>query len=208
MDVQFYGANCFSVTYKGTRVVIDDNLAELGGKSILRADDIALYTAADHPHTKISLKILADRPGEYEAGDISIHGVAARAHMDEKGTAATMYKITVGDMSALFTGHMYPQVSEAQLEAIGMVDAMFVPVGGMGYTVDAIGALKLVKQFEPKLVIPSHYADKGLTFPVPQQDLSVALKELGMEPKETVSKLKLKSNDLTDATQLIILEKS
>ncbi len=34
MDIQFYGANCVTITYKGVRIVVDDNLSELGGKSI------------------------------------------------------------------------------------------------------------------------------------------------------------------------------
>jgi len=218
MDIQFYGANCVSVTYKGTRVVIDDNLAALGGKSVLKADDIALYTTdqTDKP----AAKLLIDHPGEYEVSDISIHGVAAQAHMDPASDAggrveadnskkqATMYKITAGDLNLLFTGHIYPDISEAQLEEIGKVDVMFVPVGGNGYTLDAIGALKLIKEVEPKLIIPTHYADKSLSYEVPQQDLPQALHELGMEPKETTGKLKLKSADLSDVMQLIVLEKS
>jgi len=84
---------------------------------------------------------------------------------------------------------------------------MFVPVGGNGYTLDAIGALKLIKKIEPKLVIPTHYDDSGLKFPVPQQTLEEALKSLAMEPKETVTKLRLKSGELGDVTQLIVLEK-
>jgi hypothetical protein len=47
-----------------------------------------------------------------------------------------------------------------------------------------------------------------LNYPVPQQELANALTELGMEPKETVSKLKLKPGELSDVTQLVILEKS
>ena len=73
---------------------------------------------------------------------------------------------------------------------------------------DPAGALKLIKAIEPKLVIPTHYADKALKFPVPQQELSNALKELAMEPKEKVTKLKLKPSEITDITHLIILEKS
>ncbi len=46
MDLQFYGANCLSVTHKGTRLVIDDNLAELGAKSVTKPDDVALYTSS------------------------------------------------------------------------------------------------------------------------------------------------------------------
>lgn len=206
MDLQFYGANCLSVSYKGTRIIIDDNLAELGGKSVLKADDVALYTGS--APTSSNARLTFNGPGEYEVSDISVIGVAARAHIDADGENATIFKLIVGDQSVLFTGHIYPELSEAQLEAIGMVDVMVVPVGGNGYTVDPVGALKLIKEIEPKLVIPTHYADKALKFPVPQQDLANALKELGMEPKETVAKLKLKGGELSDLTQLIVLEKS
>jgi len=89
-----------------------------------------------------------------------------------------------------------------------MIDVLVVPVGGNGYTVDPVGALKLIKAIEPKLVVPTHYDDKTLKYPVPQQTLEGALKELGMEPKETVAKLRLKPGELTDVTQLIVLEKA
>ncbi len=208
MDIQFYGANCVAVTYKGTRVVVDDNLAELGGKSVLKADDIALFTG-EHTAPKAAVKILVDTPGEYEVSDISVVGVAVQAHMDEPGTKkATAFKVTAGDISLLFAGHMYPELSDAQLEMIGRVDVLFVPVGGNGYTLDAVGAQRVIKEVEPKLVIPTHYADKALNYPMPQQDLAQVLKELSMEPKETVAKLKLKSGELSEVMQMIVLEKS
>lgn len=207
MDLQFYGANCVSITYKGTRIVVDDNLADLGGKSILKPDDVALYSMA-HGEPK-ACKIAIDQPGEYEVGDISVMGIAARAHMDEADKrTATMYKLVVGDFNVLITGHVHPDLPENKWEQIGLVDVMFVPVGGSGYTLDPVGALKLIKEIEPKLVIPTHYADKALNYPVPQLALADALRELAMEPKETLAKLKLKPTDLTDITQLIVLEKS
>lgn len=208
MDVQFYGANCVGLSYKGTRVVVDDNLATIGGKDVVKADDLALYTGK-HDAPKITPKLLVDAPGEYEVGDMSVVGVAAQAHIDEPGTKnATMFKITAGDMHVLVTGHIDPNVSESQLEALGKVDVLIVPVGGNGYTLDPVGALKVIKEVEPKLVIPTHYADKSLKYEVPQQELDTALKELGMEPKEKVAKLKLKSADFAEGTQLIVLEKS
>ena len=70
-----------------------------------------------------------------------------------------------------------------------------------------VGALGLIKKIEPKLVIPTHYASKSLKYPVPQQSLAEALKNITMEPKETIQKLKIKPADLlTDNTQLIIVE--
>lgn len=206
MDIQFHGANCLTLTTKHARVVIDDNLAELGAKSVAKAGDVALFTTAHGDPTQPA-KIVIDQPGEYEVSEVSIYGIAARAHMDEEGkNTATMYKLIADDQKVLIVGHVYPELSDAQLEAIGMVDVMFVPVGGNGYTLDSIGALKLIKKVEPKLVIPTHYDNKSLSFVVPQQALDEVLKGLSMEPKETVAKLKLKLADLADTTQLTILE--
>jgi L-ascorbate metabolism protein UlaG (beta-lactamase superfamily) len=193
---------------KQARVTIDDNLADLGGKSASKVGDIALFTGA-HADPTQQTKIVIDQPGEYEVSGISIYGIVARAHIDEAGKkTATMYKIITDDIRILVVGHAYPELSDAQLESIGMIDVMFVPVGGNGYTLDAVGALTLVKKVEPKLVVPTHYEDKSLQFPVPQQSLEQALQGLAMEPTERVAKLKLKAGTFGETTQLVVLEKS
>lgn len=208
MDIQFHGANCLTLVTKQARMVVDDNLPEMGGKSVSKPGDVALFTA-EHKDPSQLAKIVIDQPGEYEVSGVSIYGIAARSHMDEdKQKTATMYKMVVDDLRVLIVGHVYPDLSEAQLEKIGMVDVMIIPVGGNGYTLDPIGALKLIKKVEPKLVIPTHYDDKTLDFPVPQQDLEQALKSLAMEPKETVTKLKAKRADMADTTQLVVVERS
>jgi L-ascorbate metabolism protein UlaG (beta-lactamase superfamily) len=207
MDLQFYGANCISLNYKGVRIIIDDNLAELGAKSVTKSDDVALFTTMPHPTP--NARLMFDGPGEYEIADISIVGISNRSHMDESNAkSATMYKLVAGDYSVLVTGHVYPDLSDKLLEQIGLIDIIIIPVGGSGYTLDPIGALKLIKEIEPKLIIPTHYADAALTFPVPQIELEAVLREIGMEPRERVTKLKLKPGEITDATQLLVLEKS
>ena len=207
MDLQFYGANCLVASFKGARIVVDDNLTKLGAKSITKSDDVALFT--NQPDATSDARLTFSSPGEYEVSDISIIGIPARAHMDEEKTQnATMYKLVVGDLTVLITGHVFPELDENQLEAIGMVDVMIVPVGGNGYTLDPVGALKLIKDIEPKMIIPTHYADKALKFDMPQQELANALKELGMEPKEKVNKIKLKHGDIDEVMHLIVLEKA
>lgn len=208
MDLQFYGANCIVLSTGNARVVIDDNLADLGGKSIAKAGDIVLYTGAHGP-APAEAKLTIGMPGDYEASDVSITGIQARSHMDEdKQRSATMYKLVAKELRVLVTGHIFPKLKESDLEKIGTVDVMIVPVGGNGYTLDPVGALELIKEVEPKLVIPTYYDDSKLSFPVPAQTLEQALTGLGMEPKERVSKLKLKPADLGEDTQLIVLEKS
>ena len=208
MDVQFYGANCVTISTKQARIVVDDNLADLGGKSVAKAGDIALFTMA-HGEPAGPPKIVIDEPCEYEVSGVSVYGFAARAHIDESGSKnAIIYKLICDDIRVLIVGHVYPELSDAQLEDIGMVDVMVVPVGGNGYTLDGTGALSLIKKVEPKIVIPTHYDQSGLNYPVPQQSLEQALQGLAMEAKQSTSKLKLKQADLVEGTQLVVLEKA
>ncbi len=207
MDIQYYGANCVRLETKNAVVVVDDNLAALGLKSITKSGDIALATSGIVALLKVDTKITIATPGEYEVSGVSIQGIAARAHMDEEGAlTATMFKIVTDDLRVAVVGHIYPELNDKQLEALGTVDVLLIPVGGNGYTLDSIGALKLIKKIEPKVVVPTHYAEKSVNYEVPQQPLEEAIKGLAMEPKETVAKLKAKSGDLGDVSQLIVLE--
>ncbi len=206
MEFQYYGGNCISINTKHVTLVVDDYLVDLGSKSILKPDNVALYTTL--PKQLPSCRLAVTDPGEYEVSGVSIFGIAARAHMDEEGKkTATIYKVQFEDTRVAILGHIYPDLHEDQLEEIGTVDILITPVGGNGYTLDATGALTVIKGIEPKIVIPTHYDDKSLKYEVPQQPLSEAIKNFGMEVKETLAKFKPKPTDYTDATQLIVLEK-
>lgn len=208
MDVQFFGANCVAISVGGARLVIDDNLRDLGGKPVTKPGDIALYTGV-HGAASTEAKLTISRPGEYEVADVSVYGIQARGHMDEdKQRNVTMYKLIAKDVRILVTGHIHPKLKESDLEAIGAVDVMIVPVGGNGYTLDPVGALELIKEVEPKLVIPTYYDDASLQLPVPAQSLEQALTTMGMEPKERTAKLKLKHGELGEDTQLVVVEKA
>lgn len=207
MELQYYGGNCVKISTRKATIIIDDNLAELGQKSVTKPGNIALFTAAHgEPAAEVALAI--DQPGEYEVSDVSIMGIAARAHIDvDEQANATIYRLVAEDIRLCVLGHVYPELNDSQLEAIGTVDVLIVPVGGNGYTLDGIGALKLIKKIEPKLIIPTHYADAALNYPVPQQELEEALKNLAMEATDTTPKLKLKPADITDVTHLVVLER-
>jgi L-ascorbate metabolism protein UlaG (beta-lactamase superfamily) len=83
------------------------------------------------------------------------------------------------------------------LEAISVVDILILPVGGYGYTLEPKEAVDLVRAIEPKAVIPTHYAEEGVHYEVPQAPLAEFLKELGAT-QETLPKLKLKAAQLPD----------
>lgn len=206
MEFQYYGGNCIKITTKNAVLVIDDTLKDLGLKSTTKPENVALFTTLIPKHPEARL-VITD-PGEYEVSDISIFGIAARSHMDEAGKkSATIYKLQFEDTRVCILGHVYPDLTEDQLEEIGIVDILIIPVGGNGYTLDGVGALSLIKKIEPKLVIPTHYDDKAIEYEVPQQPLGEALKGLSMDPKEAVAKFKPKPADYGETVQLIVLER-
>lgn len=208
MDIQFHGANCIVLSTKQVRLVFDDNLASLGAKSVTKDGDVCLFTMPHAEQVKGG-KMTIDMAGEYEVSGVNVRGIQTRAHMDtDQERNATMYKITAGEVKILVMGHIYPKLSESKLEDIGLVDVLLIPVGGTGYTMDPTGALQVVKEIEPKIFIPTHYADKALKYDVPQQSLNDALKAFGMEPKEITTKFQFKPLDASDTTQLVIIEKS
>lgn len=208
MEIKYYGGNCVRIQTKKVSVVVDDNLEKLGQKSATKPNDIEIITSKsfmDHP---LKSQFQVDLPGEYEVRGVSVRGVAARAHMDEEGKkTATCFRLIIDDIRIGVLGHIYPELSDGQLEAIGMVDILIIPVGGSGYTIDGVGALKLIKQIEPKLVVPTHYEDKALKYEVPQADLESVRKTLSMEPAEELDELKIKGREFAEGTKLIILNR-
>ncbi len=140
-------------------------------------------------------------PGEYETGPFWIHGIAAQRHIDtpEQGKQATIYRIDVGEFRVAVLGNIDPGLSEDQLEVVGTVDFLILPVGGGGYTLDATAAAKIVRQIEPKVVIPIHYTGQGVSYEVPQDAVETFTQELGA-PVETMPKVKMKSVSSIPAT--------
>lgn len=206
MELQYHGANCIKIETKKTSLVIDDNLVKLGAKSVATPKDIVLVTGdAELPAES---RFALDQPGEYEVADVSVQGIPARSHLDEAGKmSTTMYRIIMDGVRIVVTGHIYPNLSDVQLEALGTVDILFVPVGGNGYTLDAVGAQKIIKDIEPRVVVPTHYDDSTLQYEVPQAPLEDAIKNLGMEVDETLDSIKMKSFELGEGTKLVILNR-
>ena len=85
MELEFFGGNCFRIKTKNTTIVVDDNLSKLGKKSLQNDKTTAFYTS-DSIFDEIAAKesrLLIQTAGEFEVGDVTVTGVAARAHMDE-----------------------------------------------------------------------------------------------------------------------------
>lgn len=205
-DIEYKGGNGVIISTKKTILVADPNLSVIGLHNSATKEAVELATEARFAVNDQDALLTIEGPGEYEIGDFSIRGIPATRHLDaetdEKLT--TVYRIEVGDVRIALVGNISPiTLSEEQLENIGVIDVLIVPVGGNGYTLDATSAVSLVRQIDPKVVIPVHYADDALKYEVAQDSLETFVKELGA-PVETVAKYKVKSNSALPLTMTVI----
>ncbi|MDO4774135.1 MAG: MBL fold metallo-hydrolase [Candidatus Saccharibacteria bacterium] len=208
-EVECKGANAVVLTTKSTKVMIDSALSVVGLKDLKTDGAVAMATEPRLLGEVAGAKVAIDGPGEYEVGDVGIIGLPAQRHLDADGKAATIYRLTIGDTRLAVIGNIAPKLSDDQLEAIGVIDVVVVPVGGGGYTLDPTAAAAMVRQLDPKVVIPVHYADSGLTYEVPQAELAVFVTELGAPVIEAGAKWKLKqASALPEQLKLVKIDRS
>jgi len=203
-EIEYKGANTLVISTKKYTVVTDPKLSVAGLKDVVVKDAVELSTEERFALNSPSAKLHFEGPGEYGFGEFDIHGIPAQRHLDASGgeLLSTIYRLEIGDARVALVGNIYEKLSEDQLEEIGVVDVLILPVGGNGYTLDATGAAAITRQIDPKVVIPIHYADSALKYEVPQDGVEVFTKELGA-PVEEVTKYKPKSfPDLLTVIQL------
>jgi L-ascorbate metabolism protein UlaG (beta-lactamase superfamily) len=193
-ELEYKGGNGLVLASKKATLVVDPKLSVVGQKDIKTKDEVELATESRFRVENSDARIIIDSPGEYEVGDFTIRGTAATRHIDtpDSEKLSTIYRLECGDIRLAVLGNIAPKLTDEQLEAIGIVDMLVLPIGGNGYTLDATSAAAIVRRIEPKVVVPVHYADVALAYEVPQDSIDAFIKELGA-PVEQVQRLKLKS---------------
>ena len=204
MEVRYYGSNCVKLSTKKASIVIDDTLDK--GKSVATDKDITVKSNRTLRYGNDGV-FTVQSPGEFEVSEVSITGIASKLHFDEK-QLSIIYSIHLDGFSVAVLGNTVGDLTDEQIEKLGVVDMLIIPVGGHGYTLDAIAAVKLVKEIEPKIVIPTHFYDASISYEVDQAPVEEFLKAFGTNDVETVDVLKLKDSMLPEKTQVVVLQKS
>lgn len=194
-DIEYKGGNSIIISGKKTQVVIDPKLSVIGLKDLSVKDAVQLATEPRFVTNDVDAGICIEGPGEYEVGEASIRGVRATRHLDTEldEPVSTMYRIEIGDVRIAVLGNIAPKLHEDQLEELGVVDVLILPVGGNGYTLDSVSAAIVARQIDPRVVIPVHFADKALKYEVVQDDVDLFEKELAAPVENVGAKYKVKS---------------
>ena len=204
-EIEYKGANSVIISTKKSKIITDPKLSVVGLKDLSTKGVIELVTEDRFAVNSPDANLVINSPGDYGISGFDIHGIVARRNLDSDsdGLACTIYRIELEDTRIGLIGNIYEKLSDEQLEELGVVDILIIPVGGAGYTLDAVGAAGLVRMISPKIVIPVHYNDKMINYEVPQDELNLFVVELNA-PVETVPKFKSKQSFTTIAPLLIV----
>ena len=211
MVITWYGQSCFRIQSGSAVLVFDPFQKTIGLTPPMGEAQIILVSHEhnDHNNTK-SLKgepFIIDSPGEYEYQGVRVRGIRS-FHDTEKGKKEglnTIYSVVLEGINVAHLGDFgQKRLTDRQVDALGEVDILLVPVGGKT-TLGAKEATAVINQIEPKIVIPMHYSVKGLKAKIDK--VEPFLKEIGQKEAEPKDKLVIKQKDLPqERIEVVILK--
>jgi L-ascorbate metabolism protein UlaG (beta-lactamase superfamily) len=209
MDVTWLGHGCFRLRGRNAAVVTDPYPPAIGLKlSRMDADLVTIsHEHENHNYTQVVRDGAYEihGPGEYEVAGVSVIGVPTY-HDAEKGTKYgrnTVYLIEIDDVRICHLGDLGHKLEDAEAEAVASPDVLLVPVGGLT-AMNAAQAAEVVRQLEPRYVVPMHYAIPGLKLQL--DPLDRFLKEMGVTSAEPQPKLAVQKSSGDYDTKVVVLD--
>ncbi len=200
MNIIWYGHSCFKIQSKDLVLITDPFDKKIGLKPPIGRADIVTVSHQHYDHNNTAVikdnPFIIDGPGEYEIKEVSIRGILS-FHDNRQGAERGINTIFVAEMEGIRICHLgdlgQDSLTGKQLEKIGPVDILMIPVGGV-FTIDWKKADSIINQIEPRIIIPMHYKIPGLNLEIDTLDKFAS--ERGASKKEAVSKLSVKKKDL------------
>ena len=117
-----------------------------------------------------------------------------------------IFKLNAEGLNVVHLGALHKKIENGELEKIGAVDILFIPVGGGNNYLSPEDAAAMVTTLEPRIVVPIAYQCDTDPAAAP---MSQFIKEMGLKPDVTDKKIIIKQKDLPqDETRLFVLEKN
>lgn len=177
--LRWFGQSFFQLeTPGGKKIVFDPHNIPEFGRSIVKAD-VILQSHLHSDHTQVTavedykaarifpgLKAgKSGRPADWNRVDEMVGKVRIRSvptfHDTEEGMTRgknSVWVVESHDVVFCHLGDLGHELTAAQVKAIGPVDVLMIPVGGI-YTINGSQAKRVVEQLKPKrFIIPMHYA--------------------------------------------------
>jgi L-ascorbate metabolism protein UlaG (beta-lactamase superfamily) len=179
LKIVWHGHSCFEVNDKLTVAIDPHDGKSLGIRAPTIKADIVLISHDHFDHNCARIVkgdfVIVREPGARTVKGLKIVGVEAD-HDDANGSKrgrVIIYTFTSGGIRFCHCGDLGKMLDQPQMDAIGRVDILFVPVGGV-FTIDGPQALKLIDALKPKIAIPMHFRVGGLSLSIQTVDRFIA----------------------------------
>lgn len=149
--------------------------------------------------TSLEPAFVLNAPGEYEVHQVLVSGVRTYRD-DQKGAERgpnTCFVFELDNVHVLHLGDVGHLLDEAELDEIGAVDVVCVPIGG---SLNAARAAELINQFDAKMIVPMSIDGAS------SEEMTRFLHEMSVQGAEPAPKLVVSASSLPAETTIALLE--
>ena len=208
MDIFWLGHSSFRL--KGKQVTLVTDPFESTGPDDPWPRPTAQIVTTSHNHAGHSYikgvegspKIISG-PGEYEVSGAFIVGFST-FHDTEEGKRLGRNTIYIMEIDGVRTGHLgdlgHP-LSTQQVEAIGALDILLVPIGGTS-NLGVVAAAHTVRQLEPHIVIPMHFLSVA---GAPVEPLDKFAHEIGHKLEPSIPRISVTRSNMPADLRVVVL---
>ena len=203
MEITYLGLSCLRLRGHDVQVLVDPPATTLPGLGrtqpdiVVRTDGV---TVPERLRPRPGQAQEVSGPGEFEVRGVTVHGLPAGE--------VTIMRIVIDEVCVAALGRLDRQLTEDEVDELGRVDVLAVPVGG----VDALGAVaatKVVNAIAPAIVIPVRYRSGGVAGTGDYDPIDRFAKEMGLTDGSLPAQPKLSLTGTMGAaeeTRVVILE--
>ncbi|MBE3074034.1 MAG: MBL fold metallo-hydrolase [Actinobacteria bacterium] len=217
MQIEWLGHSCFLITTGAGRTLVTDPYDPEYYKGTLNyapvdvnADVVTIsHHHPDHDNVDAvgGTPVIVGTPGHHEAEGFAIDGLAT-FHDAVAGAQRgdnIVFGIAADGISICHLGDLGGELTAAQVRAIGPIDVLLIPVGGV-YTIGAAEATRVWQQLAPSLTIPMHYHNDSCLFGIDGVEKFLAGKPA--VTRTAAGGMQLKKENLSISQKIMVLEPS
>ncbi|MFA4846039.1 MAG: MBL fold metallo-hydrolase [Patescibacteria group bacterium] len=168
---------------------------------------------ANNQEAVLGSPYVIDLPGEFEVKNVFVFGIQASCKREVtslrqgsgwqagKRVSNLIFRIEAEGMCLAHLGALDRALTDEELQELGNVDVLMIPVGG-GRVMNAGVAAEVISQIEPRVVIPMTHAVAGATEALATVD--AFCKSFGACRREEMNKYKFTQKDLPEEEMVIV----
>jgi len=205
--IRWLGHACFYCQGEGLRLLTDPFDQQVGYPLPDVEADLVTVSHDHYDHNAVDLlpgnPEVIRSPGEHSFKSLVVKGYPVY-HDEVKGAKRGKNIIFTWEMDGVrlcHLGDLGHLLDGKTIEAIGEVDLLMIPVGGV-YTIDGKEAREVVNQLQPRVVIPMHYKTPHLSFELgPLDNFTKYFEKIRREKQWQGT-----ANDLPSEQEVVVLD--